>query len=583
MSAYGTRDAASTLSENSLSTRQNDMTTKRLSHASLNGHAVTSFSSFSPFNLNRSKIGGSWEEVSRLPRFRPPSPRKDALDNDTISRSSRIASTSLPFQTLPPHSPPQIRTPLAIERGRLFSSPLQRDYLKEEEEIIESPRLSTPTTLRPSSSSRVKTPSTRRNENKAMAETLVSFLLSNPTRRRAILLSHFWFAPTPSLLEALCQRAIQDPDQRQFLSDNIVELLSFSSIDDLSRQEISEIVRLIPLTLEFEKMRRSCNSAAWPFFTQRASRLTSPVRPKTSSPSFSLFRPQQSRSFADLITGIEEGRRDYAATNTIRDLAWDLKKLTSALLIQIRPSEFAAYKAHLPSPDAPHIKEWIDHTNTLIYFIISHILSYPDPLPRSRCCTFYIRLMVESKEIGNLSSAFLLLGALNNSSIKRLKITWDGVPGADRGHLEEMETLFDQGSNFHHYREHLKKLEGKSNKPSSRRVVIPLFDRYLHGFTFTAEGNPTYLENGALNPHKIDLLGEQHALFQKYQEGARMFKSELLEQEDKFDLRDHLQRTHKALAEIGINPALESLYETSQQREPSTSPITPHHPKTGVE
>jgi hypothetical protein len=259
---------------------------------------------------------------------------------------------------------------------------------------------------------------------------------------------------------------------------------------------------------------------------------------------------------------------DKMTRHIVQSFAWDLKKLDALLFTAISAFEFSEFKKNNQTDLAPHLKDYIQHTNIFISFVTSHILSFSKPQERAQCCMFYIRVLRRSIQTGNLNGAFTLLGALEHSSISRLKQTWALVGKRHLHQLEEARNLFTSTNNYGNYNQHVKKWEKKFGKMNSKHCLIPLFGNFLKHFTFIDDGNPSLLEDGHLNEDKVQLLAQEHATILNYQRILFSFKSELLNGKYSYDIEFHLRKENTKVLTKGLEETLTAAYELSCQLEP---------------
>ena len=106
------------------------------------------------------------------------------------------------------------------------------------------------------------------------------------------------------------------------------------------------------------------------------------------------------------------------------------------------------------------------------------------------------------KETQNLNSMFAIASGLDHGSVKRLKNTWDKIPGKYLKLLSEMQSIMDPGMNFRKYRN----LVSNARPPN-----IPIYPMVKKDLTFINLGNETKVE-GLVNFEKLRMLAKEVSL-----------------------------------------------------------------------
>ncbi|KAJ6253909.1 guanine nucleotide exchange factor [Anaeramoeba flamelloides] len=148
----------------------------------------------------------------------------------------------------------------------------------------------------------------------------------------------------------------------------------------------------------------------------------------------------------------------------------------------------------------PNLIRMIERFNETSLWIISSILSYPKKKMRSYIITKFIKCGVYCIEIGNFNAAMEINAGLNNSSIRRLKKSWEGVKQKDIEDFENLAALLSSRKNSLNLRNKLKLFE---NKPR-----LPYLGMFLSDLTFIEDGNGDYTNNNLINFQKCSLLSD---------------------------------------------------------------------------
>jgi len=127
-------------------------------------------------------------------------------------------------------------------------------------------------------------------------------------------------------------------------------------------------------------------------------------------------------------------------------------------------------------------------------FIITAILSDPDPKKRNTILRHTMNILKKSFEERNFDLVFSVIAALNSSAIVRLSKTWSLLPTKFKDALEYFQNQISHNKNYQKYRHILKTCE----KP-----CIPFFGIILKDITFTEDGNSQYRKETLINISKF--------------------------------------------------------------------------------
>lgn len=136
----------------------------------------------------------------------------------------------------------------------------------------------------------------------------------------------------------------------------------------------------------------------------------------------------------------------------------------------------------------------------------------------------------EMRNMNNFNGVMLVLSALNNSAVRRLKSNWEALPKSIRSTFVSLQDLLDPDDNFLNLRNALKTAESP---------VIPFMGLYLTQMTYIDENDDK--RDGLINFNKLNLFGtslsfsrEKHTLtmptgkvlleLKKFQTGEYPFK-----------------------------------------------------------
>jgi hypothetical protein len=95
----------------------------------------------------------------------------------------------------------------------------------------------------------------------------------------------------------------------------------------------------------------------------------------------------------------------------------------------------------------------------------------------------FIKLAELCRDLRNFSTLMAVLAGLNNSAVRRLKLTWQGVNDHMTQSLQTLDTLMENKANYKHYRDFLLKEEH-----TAAPVVPYLGKRIVHHAKISIDG-----------------------------------------------------------------------------------------------
>lgn len=136
-----------------------------------------------------------------------------------------------------------------------------------------------------------------------------------------------------------------------------------------------------------------------------------------------------------------------------------------------------------------NISNFISNSNHLTNFVSYFIVREPDIKRRKQIIQYFIDIACSCRNLNNFSSMTAIVSAMFSSPIYRLKQTWALVSKSYKEKLNKLNMLMDSTKNFSRYREVLDSIH---NVP-----CVPFFGVYLSDLTFTAGGNPDFLDGSS--------------------------------------------------------------------------------------
>ncbi|ORZ00224.1 ras guanine nucleotide exchange factor domain-containing protein [Syncephalastrum racemosum] len=172
------------------------------------------------------------------------------------------------------------------------------------------------------------------------------------------------------------------------------------------------------------------------------------------------------------------------------EMARQLTIMDFKLYSSIRPVE-CLDKAWSRDPNdengnvAVNIRASIEYCNQVTSWVSDSILSQSDIKKRSTIIKYWVQVAEKCRLLNNFNTCMAVLSAFDNSSVGRLKRTWEMVGARTNQTLSQIRKLMGANRNFTEYRAIIHSI----NPP-----CIPFLGIYLQDLTFIEDGNPNYLK-----------------------------------------------------------------------------------------
>ncbi|KAI7871657.1 ras guanine nucleotide exchange factor domain-containing protein [Spinellus fusiger] len=172
------------------------------------------------------------------------------------------------------------------------------------------------------------------------------------------------------------------------------------------------------------------------------------------------------------------------------EMARQLTIMDFKLYSSIRPVE-CLDKAWSRDPNeeegnvAVNIRASIEYCNQVTSWVSDAILSQGDIKKRSTLIKYWVQVAEKCRLLNNFNTCMAILSAFDNSSVGRLKRTWDMVGARTNQTLSHIRRLMGANRNFTEYREMIHSV----NPP-----CIPFLGIYLQDLTFIEDGNSNFLK-----------------------------------------------------------------------------------------
>ncbi|KAL6069486.1 Rap guanine nucleotide exchange factor 4 [Balamuthia mandrillaris] len=208
-------------------------------------------------------------------------------------------------------------------------------------------------------------------------------------------------------------------------------------------------------------------------------------------------------SFASQLRGAEKRAAGTSATRDFLEvsssqLAREMTMLDFELFNKVQCKEFLHHVWHFSSRHvlAPNITAYIARFNEVSYWVVTEILMTRRK-EQAMVLRKFIRLANGFLHLNNFNGMIMIMSALNNSTIVRLKDAWAGLGEKEMATFRNLEELLCNQQNFSNYFQEFKK------RPFPK---VPYFALFLRDCTFINDGNKPYNRHGMINFEFMTML-----------------------------------------------------------------------------
>ncbi|KAK4238363.1 ras guanine nucleotide exchange factor domain-containing protein [Achaetomium macrosporum] len=202
------------------------------------------------------------------------------------------------------------------------------------------------------------------------------------------------------------------------------------------------------------------------------------VPAETSLPAPAISRSQANALANWKLGGSSPSILDFDPLEIARQLT--IKQM--ALFCAVTPEELLGSKwTKLGGVGAPNVKAMSTFTTGLTNLVVDTILQFEEVKKRATAIKYWIKVANQCSQLHNYDALMAITCALSNTSIQRLKMTWDFVPVKRKEMLKSLQEAVDIRQNF-------KTLRSKLQNQVT--PCLPFLGMYLTDLTFVDVGNP---------------------------------------------------------------------------------------------
>nr|XP_021202923.1 ras-specific guanine nucleotide-releasing factor 2 isoform X1 [Bombyx mori] len=191
--------------------------------------------------------------------------------------------------------------------------------------------------------------------------------------------------------------------------------------------------------------------------------------------------------------------KESVETLSALEIAEQMTYLDYQIFSSINSEEFLgqAWTKADKAERAPHILMMTSHFNHISNLVISEILRKYTLAGRVAAIEKWAAVADIARCLHNFNGVLQVCAALSNTSVYRLKKTWDKVSKTSRHTIERMQTIISSECRFRILRDALHRCDPP---------CIPYLGMYLSDLSFIDEGTSNYTPDGLLNFSKMRMI-----------------------------------------------------------------------------
>ncbi|KAI2806402.1 Ras protein-specific guanine nucleotide-releasing factor [Blomia tropicalis] len=256
--------------------------------------------------------------------------------------------------------------------------------------------------------------------------------------------------------------------------------------------------------------------------------------------------------------------KDTIETLSALEIAEVMTYIDHNIFIRIQSEEFLgqAWMKDDKSTKAFHILLMTKHFNDISRLVASEILLVAEIPKRVSVIEKWAAVADICRCLHNFNGVLQICAAFTNSSVFRLKRTWEKVTKTTRQTIEKLQTLVSTDGRFRNMREALHRCDPP---------CIPYLGMYLTDLSFIEEGTPNFTDDGLLNFSKMRMIAHVIREIRHFQQTP--YKIELNSRVTNYllDTSRHLQDEILYQKSLCLEPRLSRLSTKISYSGPSTT------------
>ncbi|KAG7203406.1 hypothetical protein KM043_013474 [Ampulex compressa] len=245
--------------------------------------------------------------------------------------------------------------------------------------------------------------------------------------------------------------------------------------------------------------------------------------------------------------------KESIETLSALEIAEQMTYLDHQIFISIASEEFLgqAWMKTDKATRAPHIILMTKRFNEVSQLVVSEIIRRSNMSARVSAIEKWAAVADISRVLHNYNGVLQICAAFTNSSVYRLKKTWEKVSKTTKQTIERLQNIVSSDGRFRNLRDALRRCDPP---------CIPYLGLYLTDLSFIEEGTPNFTEDGLLNFSKMRMIAHVIGEIRHFQQ--RPYKIELITKATNYLLDTSLLLNEK------------DLYRMSLEIEPRTSRLS---------
>ncbi|EFN66720.1 Ras-specific guanine nucleotide-releasing factor 2 [Camponotus floridanus] len=254
-----------------------------------------------------------------------------------------------------------------------------------------------------------------------------------------------------------------------------------------------------------------------------------------------------------LLTPPSVQSKESIETLSALEIAEQMTYLDYQIFVSITSEEFLgqAWMKTDKATRAPHILLMTKRFNEVSQLVVSEIIRRSNMSARVAAIEKWTAVADINRVLHNYNGVLQICAAFTNSSVYRLKKTWEKVPKTTKQTIDRLQHIVSSDGRFRNLRDALHRCDPP---------CIPYLGVYLTDLSFIEEGTPNITEDGLLNFSKMRMISHVIREIRHFQQTP--YKIELISKVTNYLLDTSLLLNEK------------DLYRMSLEIEPRTSRLS---------
>ncbi|XP_043486896.1 ras-specific guanine nucleotide-releasing factor 2-like isoform X2 [Polistes fuscatus] len=244
-----------------------------------------------------------------------------------------------------------------------------------------------------------------------------------------------------------------------------------------------------------------------------------------------------------LLTPPTVASKESIETLSALEIAEQMTYLDHQIFVSIASEEFLgqAWMKTDKATRAPHILLMTKRFNEVSQLVVSEIIRRSNMSARVAAIEKWAAVADISRVLHNYNGVLQICAAFTNSSVYRLKKTWEKVSKTTKQTIEKLQNIVSSDGRFRNLRDALHRCDPP---------CIPYLGLYLTDLSFIEEGTPNFTEEGLLNFSKMRMIAHVIREIRHFQQTP--YKIELITKVTNYLLDSSLLLNEKDLYRMSL-------------------------------